>query len=123
VLTWVGAVSAGVSVSLGSLVQGAANCLIVAVLFLGLGSLAYALVPRATAAIAYGLVAVAFLWYLFGALISAPGWLVDASPFRHIGLAPAEPFRPVSAAIMVAIAVVLALTAIAVFERRDLVGP
>jgi ABC-2 type transport system permease protein len=121
-LTWAGAASAGVSVSLGSLLQAGANCLTVAVLFLGLGSLAYALVPRATAAISYGLVAVAFLWYLLGALVSAPSWIVGASPFRHVGLAPAEPFRPVSALLMVAIGVALALSATAAFARRDLIG-
>ena len=84
--------------------------------------LAYALVPRASAGIAYGLVIVAFLWQLFGSLLGAPRWLVDLTPFEHVGFVPAAAFRPVSALVMVAIGVVAAVVALAAFERRDLMG-
>ena len=54
------------------MIGAGANCLPPAVLFLGLAALAYAAVPREAAGVAYGLVAVAFLWQLFGALLGAP---------------------------------------------------
>ena len=71
-LTWAGAAAAGVSVSLAQMLEAGANCLPVALLFLGVAALAYALVPRASGGIAYGLVTVAFLWQLVGSLLGAP---------------------------------------------------
>ena len=62
--TWAGAASPGVSISLPRMLEAGANCLPVALLFLGLAALAYAVAPRASAGIAYGLVTVAFLWQL-----------------------------------------------------------
>jgi ABC-2 type transport system permease protein len=121
-LTWAGAASAGVSVSSARMLEAGANCLPVALLFLGIAALAYALVPRASAGIAYGLVTVAFLWQLFGALLGAPKWLVDVTPFAHVGLVPAQPFRAGAAVVMLAIGALTTLAAIAVFQRRDLLG-
>ena len=63
-----------------------------------------------------------FLWQAVGALLGAPGWLVGLTPFAHIGLVPAEPFRAAAAAVMVGIGVAAAAAALAVFRRRDLLG-
>jgi ABC-2 type transport system permease protein len=118
---WAGAHAAGVSVSIGSMVLAAANGLAVAVLFLGLGAVAYALIPRSASAIAYGLLITAFLWQLFGALLGAPTWLVDVSPFVHLGLTPGSAFRPGSAAVIALIGAAGAALACRLFARRDLV--
>ncbi len=104
------------------MIEAGANCLPVALLFLGLAALAYAIVPRASAAIAYGLLTVAFLWNLVGSLLSVPKWLVELTPFTHIGLVPAQPFRAGDAAIMLAIATASAFAAAWIFARRDLTG-
>jgi ABC-2 type transport system permease protein len=120
--TWAGAASAGVSVSLPRMLEAGANCLPVALLFLGIAALAYALAPRASAGIAYGLVTVAFLWQLVGSLLGAPTWLADLTPFAHVGLVPTQPFRAAAAAVMLAIGTVSALAALGVFRRRDLLG-
>jgi ABC-2 type transport system permease protein len=122
VLTWVGAASGGVGISLWKLIEAGANCLPVTLLFLGIAALAYALLPRASGAIAYALVTVAFLWDLIGSLLGAPRWLVELTPFEHVGLVPAQPFRAGAAAIMLAIGLLAALAALAVFRRRDLIG-
>jgi ABC-2 type transport system permease protein len=122
VLTWLGAISQGVTLSLARMLEAGVNCLPVGLLFLALGALAYSLLPRASVGIAYGLVAVAFLWYLTGALLGAPRWLVDLTPFRHVGLVPAAAFKPVAAVVMAAIGMLAAVAAIAAFERRDLIG-
>jgi polyether ionophore transport system permease protein len=122
VLAWLGATVEGVGVSLPRMLEAGLNCLPVALLILGLAALAYAAVPRASVAIAYGLVVVAYLWQLFGSLLGAPRWLVDATPFAHVGAVPAQPFRVVAAVVMVAIGVVAGAIALAVFRRRDLLS-
>ncbi|MGO9320581.1 MAG: polyketide antibiotic transporter [Solirubrobacteraceae bacterium] len=120
-LTWVGAASQGANISLSRMLEAGANCLPVALLFLGVAALAYAVVPRASAAIVYTLVAVAFLWDLVGSLLGVPKWLVELTPFQHVGLVPTQPFRGQAAAIMVGIGALAALAALAVFRRRDLI--
>jgi len=123
IAAWVGATAAGVRVPLPSLLEAGANALPVAVLFLGLGGLVYALVPRVAAGIMYGLVAVAFLWQLVGALIGPPRWVLDLSPFAHLALVPSQPFRPVSAGVLATVGLVGAVGELAAFSRRDIAGP
>ena len=65
---------------------------------------------------------VAFLWQLFGSLLGAPKWLVDLTPFAHVGLVPAQPFRAAAAAVMLALAALASLSALWWFRRRDLTG-
>jgi polyether ionophore transport system permease protein len=122
VLAWLGAELVGVSLSFPRLLEAGVNCLPVALLFLGVAGLAYAAIPRASTGIAYGVVAVAFLWQLFGSLVGAPKWLVDITPFAHVAAVPAQSFRVGAAAVMVGAGVLAGLIAIATFERRDLLG-
>ena len=119
-LAWAGAAAQGADVSLPEMLGAGANVLPPALLFLALGALAFALAPRMSTVIAYGLVGLAFIWELFGALLEAPAWLLAVSPFHDVGLVPGEPFEAGSAAIMLALAASVALAAVAVFRRRDL---
>jgi ABC-type multidrug transport system ATPase subunit len=121
-LTWAGTASQGVAISLPRMLEAAANCLPIMVLFLGIAALAYAIVPRASGGIAYGLVAIMFLWYLVGAITGVPSWLVKATPFAHIGFVPSQPFRVQAALVMMAIGAAAIGAAIALFQRRDLAG-
>jgi ABC-2 type transport system permease protein len=122
VLAWAGATTQGAGVSLWDMLGAGANCLPAALLFLALGALAIAIAPRSGAAIAYGLVGVAFVWELFGALLGVPAWMLALSPFHDVGLVPGEPFDEVGAAVMLGLAALAAPAAIAIFRRRDLVG-
>jgi len=122
VLAWAGAASQGVGIGLPQMLEAGANCLPVSLLFLGLAALAYATIPRASAGIAYGLVTLAFLWQLVGSLLGVPKWLVEVTPFAHVGLVPTQAFRGDAAAIMVAIGLLAATAALAAFRRRDLLG-
>lgn len=122
VLTWIGATSVGIHIALAQMLEAGANCLPVALLFLGTAALAYAIVPRVSAGIAYGLLTVAFLWQLVAALLGVPQWLVDLTPFAHVGLVPTQPFRTGAATAMLVAAAGCALAAIWVFRRRDLTG-
>jgi ABC-2 type transport system permease protein len=121
-LSWAGAVSQGADVPFGRMIEAGLNCLPVVVLFLGLGALALALLPRAGTTIAYSLVGAAFLWETVGGLFSAPRWALDLSPFHHVGLVPAEAFRAGGAAAMLAIGLAAGLAAAWAFDRRDVVG-
>jgi polyether ionophore transport system permease protein len=121
-VAWLGAVSAGVHLSLWRMLEAGLNCMPVALLFLGVGALVYAVLPRAAGGLAYGVVVVAFLWQLFGSLLGAPKWLVDATPFAHIGFVPAQAFRGGAALVMAGAGVALAFAAVWAFERRDLLG-
>jgi len=120
VFSWAGATAQSAGVSLGDLLEAGLNCLPAALLFLGVGALAYAVFPRAGSAIAYGIVTVAYLWDLLGSLLGAPQWLVDLTPFRHVGLVPAQPFRGGAALAMLAIGAATGVAALAAFRRRDL---
>jgi ABC-2 type transport system permease protein len=122
VFAWAGAASAGASISLPRMLEAGANSLPVALLFLAIAVLAYALVPRASSGIGYGLVIVAFLWQLVGSLLSPPKWVLDVTPFAHVAAVPAQPFRPVAAAVMVTIGAVVAALAVLAFRRRDLLA-
>lgn len=122
VLAWAGAATQHAGVSLDQMLGAGANCLPTALLIGALGVLAFALLPRASAGAAYGLVAVAFVWELVGALVDAPAWALGLSPFHHIGLVPAQPFRATAAVAMLAIAGAAALAATWAFHRRDLRG-
>jgi ABC-2 type transport system permease protein len=122
ILTWVGAAVAGADVSFGDMVGAGANCLPIALLFLGLGALAFAIVPRATTGISYGLVLVAFVWQLFGSLLDLPSWTVNLSPFHQVALVPSQDFKTTAAVVMLAVAAAASFAAVRLFERRDLVG-
>jgi len=121
--SWAGAASQGSDISLARMLEAGANCMPVTLLFLGIAALLFALVPRASGGIAYGAVTLAFLWQLTGALLSAPKWALELTPFAHVGLVPAQPFRAGAAVIMLAIAAISALAAVWLFQRRDLTGP
>jgi ABC-2 type transport system permease protein len=120
--TWAGASSGGAHVSLPRILEAGVNAMPVAILFLGLAAVAYAVVPRAATAVGYGLVTISFVWQLVGSLLAAPSWLVDLTPFAHAALVPAEPFRTGAALVMVAIGLVASAAAIGAFERRDLIS-
>lgn len=121
-LAWAAAASQGAGIGLGSALEAGLNCMPAALLFLGLAALAFSLLPRATAGLAYGLVSVAFCWYLFGALLGAPQWTLDLSPFQHLAPVPAQPWKTADALAMVAIGAAAMLAALAAFRRRDILG-
>ena len=122
VFAWLGATSADAGVSLGALLEAAANALPITMLFLSVGALAYATVPRASSGIAFGLVGASFLWSTVGALAGVPSWVLDLSPFRHVALVPAEDFDVTAAIVMLVVAGLASTAAVRLFQRRDLVA-
>jgi polyether ionophore transport system permease protein len=121
-LTWAGAAVAGSTIALPKMLLAALNCVTLAVLFLGIGALLYALIPRAGPALTYALVLVAYLWQLFGTLLGAPGWLTGVTPFAHLGLVPQASFQTVPALVMALVGVAGAFAAAPAIEHRDLIS-
>jgi len=97
-----------------------ANAIPTALLFLGITALAYALLPRATGGICDGLLTVTFLWQLVGSLLGPSIWVLDLTPFAHVGLVPAHPVNNAAAALLTAIGLLAGVAALAAFRRRDL---
>lgn len=122
ICSWVGAQMTGTDVSIGTMLEAAVNCLPSALLFLGLGALVFATVPRATSGVTYGLVSIGFVWWMLGTAIDAPTWLLDLTPFRHVALVPVQDFKIGAALIMSAIGLVAIAAALPLFRRRDLAG-
>ena len=80
---WAGARANGIDVALGGVLESGLNILPTGLLFLGVATLLLGVVPRASTGLAYGLVAIAFLWELVGAVVGAPSWLIALSPFHQ----------------------------------------
>jgi ABC-2 type transport system permease protein len=122
VATWAAASSRGAGVELGGMLLAAANWLPVVLLFLGIGVLAFAAVPRAAPALSLGAVAVGFLLQLVGMLTKMPRAVLDLSPFHHVAASPAVGVNTGAAAVMLAIGAACAAAGTEVFARRDLAG-
>ena len=120
VLAWAGAVVTGGGVSFADMLAAGGNCIAAALLFLGLGALLFAWVPRPSPGAALGLVAVAFLWELVGALLSAPWWLLTISPFHHVTQVPLAAADRRGTAVMLVLAAVAGAAGVERFARRDL---
>ena len=86
---WVGAVSRGAHVGITSMLVAGGNWMPATLLFLGIGVLAFAIVPRLAPQITLGGVAVGFLIQLIGSVAKMPRWVLDLSPFHHVAASPA----------------------------------
>jgi polyether ionophore transport system permease protein len=122
VLAWAGARANGVHVALSGTVEAGLNILPAGLLFLGLATLVYGGAPRAGAGAGYAIVGAAFLWELVGGLTGAPHWLLELTPFHHVGLVPIAPYPATAAAVMILLGIAAAAAGMWAFGRRDLAG-
>ena len=119
-MTWAGTALHGGGVPLTDMVKAGLNCMPVALTFYALGVLTWAIQPRWTSTVAFGSVVVAFLLQLIGAVIKAPGLVLDLSPFHHFAPAPAEPINGGAAVAMIVLFVASVLAGAWLFRGRDL---
>lgn len=103
----------------GTALATAAVHLPAAMIFIALTALAFAFVPRLTAAIGWGLLVLGLVVGQLGDLIGLPVWIQDLSPFRHIPAVPIESVDPVPLVVMGVIAAGAALGAVVGLRRRD----
>ena len=120
--TGLGVLATGGHMTMAEGLAGGLNVLPSQVLFVGIGVLFLALAPRFGIGLLYAFVSVAFVWELFGALLSFPNWVLDLSPFHHIAPVPAKPIEGVSTLAMVAIGAGAAVLGTWRFRGRDLAG-
>ena len=118
-LAWLGAEAQSSGIALEKMLEAGLNAVVLGLLFLGLGTLAFGAAPRLTSPLALGLVAGTFLLEMVGAIVKAPTWLLEASPFHHLQLAPASSPDWATVAAMVGVGVVAAAAGTLLFTRRD----
>jgi ABC-2 type transport system permease protein len=118
---WAAAVAAGQTLDLATMVEAGLNCLPIITVTVGLAAAVLAIAPRA-AAFTYAAVAVAYLWDALGTVLSAPAWLLDASPFHVLARLPLEAFAIVPAVVLMAVGLALGFAGVSRFRGRDLVG-
>ena len=90
------------------------------VVFIALTALAFAVVPRLTAPIGWGLLVLGLVVGQLGDLIGLPSWVQDLSPFRHVPAVPIETAEPAPLLILLAIATIVTVVAAACFKARDI---
>lgn len=120
VAAWAGAAIGGAGVSARSLVEAGANGIPPALLFLGSGSVLFALTPGQSGGVTLTLVGASCLWELVGGLLDAPDWLLGASPFHHLAAVPEDAFDVRGASVMLALGLAGVLVGVWGFGRRDL---
>jgi ABC-2 type transport system permease protein len=103
------------------LVQAAAAQLPATLVFLGLTLLVFAALPRSTIPLAWTLVGLAAILGVFGPLLGAPEWLVDASPFTHSPVPAGDEVDWTGGFWMIGIGIVAAAIAVAAMRRREVI--
>ncbi|MGA8245428.1 MAG: polyketide antibiotic transporter [Nocardioides sp.] len=85
----------------------------------GLARLLYGVAPRWSFLAWLGLV-VGVVVVFFGPLLRLPAWVQGVSPYHHLALVPAEPFRWAPFAVLLVLAGLLSAAGQLAFARRDL---
>jgi ABC-2 type transport system permease protein len=117
---WVGQRVVGGDVGFVHLLAATAAYVPLAFLFGAVGVAVFGFAPRMTQGLIATLVGFAVLIELVGEILQAPSWLLDLSPFFHLGRAPGEPARLLPALLMLGLSVVLAIVGVERFVHRDL---
>jgi ABC-2 type transport system permease protein len=120
---WAGAVVSGSDeLSVAAALRAVLNTGSVTVLVIGIGLLAFGVVPRLTVAVPASVAVLGYVLTLLGPALSWPGWVVDLSPFSHLAYVPAEPLAVTPAVVMVLLGCVAGACGVVAFARRDLSG-
>lgn len=93
-----------------------------ALVFVAITALAFAVVPRATIALGWGLLVIGLFLGQFGELLQLPQWLQAASPFFHSSAVPVVELDVVAAGVLLAAAAAGVAIALLALRRRDLLA-
>lgn len=91
-----------------------------ALVLVAVTALVFAVAPRLTVPLGWGLLVIALVLGQFGELLQLPEWLQSVSPFHHSSALPVEELDVAAAAILLGVAVLGAVLASALARRRDL---
>ncbi|HET9729318.1 MAG TPA: hypothetical protein VFR41_07855 [Acidimicrobiia bacterium] len=117
---WLGQRAAGGTVGVTHLIAATLPYVPLGLLFGAVGLAVFGVAPRLTQGLVPTLIGIAILDEIVGRIVQAPSWVLDLSPFFHLGNAPGEPARWGPAVLMLAVATVLAVFGVEAFTRRDL---
>jgi ABC-2 type transport system permease protein len=128
VVATVAGVSAGVSFTLAgdsasripTSIGAVAVHLPAGLVFVAATVLAFGWVPRATAALGWGLLVVGLVIGQLGGLLGLPEWAQDASPFHHVPAVPLEEVDPLPIVFFLSISLLMFVAASIGLRRRDL---
>ena len=119
-VTWLGAASAHVGVSVPALLAAGLNACAPAVVVLGAGVLVLGWRGSLASPVAYGLVAWSFLVNLLGSFLKGLDWLRQTSVLTHMTLAPSVAPDWFADAVMVLIGLLCAYGGVVLFQQRDI---
>lgn len=84
----------------------------------GFARLLYGVLPR-WSFLAWSVLVLGVVMLFFGPLFRFPGWVQALSPYHHLSLVPAEPFRWAPFVVLLALAAALSAAGQVAFARRD----
>jgi len=91
-----------------------------ALTLVGAAAIVFALLPRLTVSLGWGLLVIALVLGQFGELLRLPEWVQNVSPFRHSSALPLESLDVTATVVMTVAAIVGIGFAVAAFRMRDL---
>jgi ABC-2 type transport system permease protein len=119
-VAWLSFVAAGDANSgIRALVQALVQ-LPAALVFIGLGAMLMAVLPRISVSLTWGLFGLAAVIGIFGGLLQLPQRVMDISPLTHVPTVPVEHWTGVVGMVLVGAALLTA--AIVILRRRELVS-
>lgn len=121
VATWAGARGAGSDeLTLANALGASLNTLPVVALVAGLTVGTFGVAPRLTVPVPLAVSVVSFVLYMLGPALKWPDWALNLSPFTHLAMVPQQAWASTAALVMIGIGIVLAVTGLTAFRRRDL---
>ena len=122
VASWLGVAINSPGFAVAVMIVAGLNIVAPAVCVLGLSTLAFGVLPRATSIVGYGIVTWSLLMEFVGGIGALNHWIFDTSLFHQMSAAPAVGPNAVSDFWMIAIGVAAAVAGCVVFARRDIQG-
>jgi ABC-2 type transport system permease protein len=117
---WLGIVAEDAGVGFSRMVLAGLNLVPPALFVLGIGTLAFGLVPRWAGPVAYAIVAWSFFIEFLGAVIKANQWILDTSLLHHLAPVPASDPRWWTWFWLTLLGVVAAAIGTIAYHRRDM---
>ena len=121
--TWLGVASQSSGIGLVTLLGAGLNLVPPAVVIVGIGVLAFGVIPRATSVAVYGYLGWSLLVVVVGGIGAVDRWILDTSVFHQMASAPARPPDWLANCVMVLIGAAFMLLGAVAFRHRDIQGP
>jgi ABC-2 type transport system permease protein len=122
IMAWLGTASQNTGVNFATLVSAGLNVVPPALCLLGIGLLAFGVLPRATPYAVYGVLGWSLLIEVAGGIGTSTRWLLDTSLFHQMAAAPAVHPHWLTNGVMVAIGGACAVVGAIAFNLRDIQG-